>query len=279
MLFRSPVWSSELNALLFTDLEQNRVYKWSAETGLENYLQPAGNQPDDKPLLWRGACGLAIDAEGHLLLAQHGDRKLVKMRGALDKPQASFDVLASHYQNKRLNSPNDIALHPDGSVYFTDPPYGLNGFENSPLLEQVIFGVYRLDKAGQLQAVVTDLDKPNGIGISADGKLLYVSVSEPENTRLMVYPIDAGGAVGKGSQLYNAREQTKEGPGAMDGLVVFNKEVLIVTLPNGFGWLTTAGKLLAKWSIGQVTNVEVDQDKQFLYITTPKRLLRLALVP
>ena len=144
-----PVWSSSLQALLFSDLSVDKVYRWNESHGLSDYVFPSGHAPDDKGSAWRGSNGLAIDQQGRLLLAQQGGRTLARMSAPMDKPAPQYEVLASEFEGKRLNSPNDLLVHPSGDIYFTDPPYGLAGFENSPAIELGFFWRFSTEQAGR----------------------------------------------------------------------------------------------------------------------------------
>ena len=270
-----PVWSTGLNALLFSDVAANRVYRWDESGGLNVFLSPSGHVPDDGPTSWRGSNGLAIDLEGRLLLAQQGNRKLARMAAPLRDPAPDYEVLASGYNSKSLNSPNDLVVHQSGDVYFTDPPYGLDGFEESPAIELDFFGVFRLTSNQQLTPVTRVLEKPNGIALSPDQSTLYVSNSEAGNEQIVAIRLDQEGNPAAPRVFFDARGLVTDGPGSTDGLTVHPTGHLFVSIPNGIGVLSPMGELLGKISLGQVTNVALDTMSSHLYITTPHRLLRL----
>lgn len=270
-----PVWVSSLDSLLFSDVAKDRVYRWNENDGLVEYLSPSGHKPDDAATDWRGSNGLAIDKHGRLLLAQQGNRVLARMRSGLDHPVADYEVLASHYYEQPINSPNDLVLHPSGDIYFTDPPYGLAGFENSPDIKLDFFGVFRRTKDGQLIAINKTLEKPNGIALSIDHRTLYVSNSEPGQEKIIAIDLEATKAATSSRLLFDAADQADDGPGSTDGMTVHASGILFVSLPGGFGLLTPDGRLLGKILLGQITNMAFDASFSYLYLTAPDRLLRV----
>lgn len=272
-----PVWAASLNALLFSDVAANKIYRWDDSSGLSVFLSPSGHVPDDAPLSWRGSNGLAIDKEGRLLLAQQGNRTLARMVAPLGDPAPDYKVLAADYGGKSINSPNDLVVHQSGDVYFTDPPYGLAGFEQSPDIELDFFGVFRLTTKDDLSPVSQDLEKPNGIALSSDQSTLYVSNSEAGKEQIIAIELDAGGNPGLSRVFFDGRELISDGPGSTDGMTVHPSDYLFVSIPNGLGVLSPTGELLGKIPLGQVTNMALDASSSHLYITTPHRLLRLAI--
>src|SRR5690606_20188160 len=138
-----------------------------------------------------GSNGLLLDAEGRLVLCQHGDRRMARLASDLKNPQPQFETIVSHYEGKRFNSPNDACFSQSGDLYFTDPPYGLEGNVNEPAKEIPFQGVYRV-KAGTNQAelLLDSLSRPNGIALSPDEKTLYVAVSDPQRAIWMAYTME-----------------------------------------------------------------------------------------
>lgn len=130
-----PVWVEEHQMVLFTDVPNNIVYKYSDANGLEEYLNPSGNTGIEEGAT-EGANGLLLNAEGQLVLCQHGDRRMAIMDAPLDAPESKFIPITTNYDGKKYSSPNDAAYHSNGDLYFTDPPYGLaDGYDNSPRKE------------------------------------------------------------------------------------------------------------------------------------------------
>lgn len=272
-----PVWVPTLDSLLFSDVAADRIYRWNERDGLAVYLEPSGHGDGQPATPWRGANGLALDSSNRLYLAQQGNRVLARLAVTLDRPEPRFDILADRLEGKKLNSPNDLVIHRSGSVFFTDPPYGLAGFENSPDIELGYFGVFRLDPDGRLEAVVTDLDKPNGIALSPDERLLYVGNSGEGFAGIIALELDQQGRVRSRQPFFEARDQHGDGPGAIDGMAMHRGGFLFTSMANGIGILAADGTLLGKLALGQVTNLAFDDRYEFLYVTTPARLLRMKL--
>jgi len=272
-----PVWVEALNSLLFSDVAADKVYRWDESEGLRVYLFPSGHLPDNSPQAWRGSNGLAIDQGGGLFLAQQSNRNVSRMLGPLDDPAPDYEVLADNYRGKSLNSPNDLVIHRSGDIFFTDPPYGLAGFENSPDIELEFFGVFRLSIQGELTPLATDIDKPNGIALSIDHARLYVSNSETDNPQIIAIDLDNQLNPRSSRLFFDAKKLVPDGPGSTDGMTVHASDFLFVSIPNGLGILSPEGELLGKIALGQVTNMAFDDTFSHLYITAPDRLLRLTL--
>ncbi len=271
-----PVWVSALDALLFSDVAADTIYRWDEENGLRSYLSPSGHEPDDGGRAWRGANGLALDGRGRLLLAQQSGRRVARMGRPIEQPEPAFEVLAKAYGGDRLNSPNDLTVSRRGDIYFTDPPYGLAGFENSPDIELGFFGVFRLSTDGELTPLMKGLAKPNGVALTVDQSRLLVSNSE--EGRPAIYSLDLHAeSPGTPSVFFDAGSLVDEGPGSTDGLAVHRSNSVFASVPNGLALLSETGELLGRLAIGQVTNAAFDDCYCMLYLTTPERLLRLPL--
>jgi len=163
-----PVWHPG-GYLLFSDVPNSTIYKWSPGGKLEKFRAPSAKSN-----------GLTVDQQGRLLACEHGNRRV--SRTELD---GTVVTLADKYDGKRLNSPNDIVVKSDGSIYFTDPPYGLPGYTPHPnqtepgRMELSFSGVYMLTPdGGTLTLLTKDLNRPNGLAFSPDEKVLYVSDTE-----------------------------------------------------------------------------------------------------
>ena len=270
-----PVWVESLNALLFSDVAANKIYRWDESRGLRVFLHPSGHAPDNAPVSWRGSNGLAIDENGALLLAQQSSRTLSRLVTSLMDPAPDYEILASQYRGKSLNSPNDLVVHQSGDIYFTDPPYGLTGFEKSSAIELDFFGVFRLGKRGELLAVSKDLRKPNGIALSTDQRTLYVTDSEIGVAQIIAIELDNEGNPENSRLFFDGSNLISDGPGSTDGMAVHATDFLFVSVPNGVAVLSPKGELLGKIQLGQITNMAFDTRYSHLYITAPDRLLRL----
>lgn len=127
-----PVWLDKQQMLIFSDVPKNIVYKWTEAKGKEVYLTPSGYTGGEPRGGEMGSNGLAVSNDGKLYLCQHGDRRIAMMDAPVDAPKPNFIVVAGEYNGKKFNSPNDLVVTDSGDVYFTDPPYGLEGNINDP---------------------------------------------------------------------------------------------------------------------------------------------------
>jgi gluconolactonase len=268
-----PVWRARGGYLLFSDIPNNTINRWKEGEGVTVYLRPAGyngSSPFGREL---GTNGLTVDAHGALVMADHGNRQIAR----LDEANFTRTTLADRYQGKRLNSPNDLVFHPNGDLYFTDPPYGLDGLNDSKAKELPFNGVYRLTPNGELTVLTGELTFPNGIAISPDGRTLYVAVSDPRRPLWMAYDIQADGTIARGRVFFDPAPLVAQGRiGSPDGMKVDRAGNLFATGPGGVLVLSPAGKHLGTILTGQRTaNVAFGDDGSTLYMTADKTLLRM----
>ncbi len=269
-----PVWRPATDDLLFTDVPGNTVWRWAEGDGLSVFLRPSGLALGPGRDASLGSNGLILDADGHLLLADHGSRAVTR----LDPATYVRETLADRYDGRRLNSPNDLVLHASGAVFFTDPPYGLAGHDASPQKEQPHNGVYRLDPDGTVTLLVDDLTRPNGLALSPDGRTLTVANSDPDRAVWMRYPVLDGGALGPGRLLFDATAWVAEGrPGLPDGMAVDRSGALFATGPGGVLVFSAAGDYLGTLATEKATaNVTFGgPDGRTLFLTSTDRLLRV----
>ncbi|MEM8995066.1 MAG: SMP-30/gluconolactonase/LRE family protein, partial [Acidobacteriota bacterium] len=278
-----PVWIPDGDFLLFSDVPQGTVYRWSEASGLERWLSPSGFTGDGEPGREPGANGLYLDADGQLLMCQHGDRRVARLTAAVgDGPflgpfdgGAPYATVVSDVDGKRFNSPNDLVVHPDGSIYFTDPPYGLRDESERELPHH---GVYRAVPGGPATLLYGDLTRPNGIALSPDGGTLYVANSDPESALWMRWPVLGDGGLGEGTVLFDATESvSEERPGLPDGMAVDTAGRIYATGPGGLFVFADDGRHLGTVRLPDPTaNVTFGgADRSTLYITSNHRLLRL----
>ena len=266
-----PVWDRAAGRLLFSDVPSNVVHAWSEKGGLASFLQPSGyTGPEGGGGREPGANGLAFDAKGRLVLCQHGDRRLSRLEGG------RFVTLVDRFEGKRFNSPNDLVLGADGSIYFTDPPYGLTKTFDDPGREIGWNGVYRLAPDGRVSVLVKDLRAPNGIGLSPDGRTLYVGQSDPNRPVVMAYDLAGDGAVSNGRVFFDTTSLRKNGPGAPDGLKVDRAGNVFTTGPGGVVVVSPKGEYLGTIVTGVPTaNCGFGDDGSTLYITSDMNLVRI----
>jgi gluconolactonase len=268
-----PVWIKEGGYLLFSDVPQNTVFKWSAKEGLTPFLKPSGftgaGTYGDEP----GSNGLTLNRQGHLVLAEHGDRRI----SVMPLTGVGKRTIADNFQGKRFNSPNDVVQHSGGAYYFTDPPYGLPKKHEDPTREIDWFGVYRAAADGKVTLLTKDMTRPNGLAFSPDEKILYVAQSDPSKAVIMAFPMLSDGTVGPGKVFYDATPMVKQGlPGLSDGLKVDANGNVWSTGPGGVLILSPSGKLLGRIDTGEATaNCGWGDDGSTLYITADMYLCRI----
>jgi len=267
-----PVWRD--GQLLFSDVPRNRVLAWKEGAGVSVFLEPSGYTGTVARGGEPGSNGLAVDKDGHLVLCQHGDRRVARLEG-----QGQFVAVAAQYQGKRFNSPNDLAIRKNGDVYFTDPPYGLVEHERDPQKELPFSGVYRRTATGDIVLLTKELKYPNGIAFSPDEKTLYVSNSDPDRAIWMVYDVKPDGDIANGGVFFDATAAAKAGKkGLPDGMKVDLAGNLFATGPGGVYVFTPAGKHLGTIVTGEPTaNCAFGDDGSTLYMTANNMVCRVRL--
>jgi gluconolactonase len=267
-----PVWRRADGALLFTDIPRNRVLRWREGSAPAVFLAPSGYTgaapfPGREP----GANGLALDAEGRLVLCEHGDRRLTRL-----EPDGRRTVLADRWQGKRLNSPNDVGVARDGALYFTDPPFGLPRTFGDPAKELPFSGVYRLSPAGDLALLTTELRAPNGIALSPSERRLYVSNADPDRPVWMAWDLDDRGRLGASRVFFDATPWARTAPGLPDGMKVDREGNLFAAGPGGIHVFAPDGTHLGSIETGVATsNCAFGGDGSDLYVTASTTLFRI----
>jgi gluconolactonase len=267
-----PAWDKKGKFLLFSDVPMNTVYKWSeGKAKPEVFLKPSGYTGSTPRGGEPGSNGLIIDPQGRLVLCQHGDRRVARLEA-----DGTFKTLVDNYQGKKLNSPNDAVYASDGSLYFTDPPYGLIGLNSDPKKELPFNGVYRLSPKGELTLLTKEMTFPNGIGLSPDRKTLYVANSDPQKAVWMAFPLKEDGNIGEGRVFFDATRGVKTLKGLPDGLKVDKEGNLFATGPGGVLVFAPDGTHLGTLNTGEATaNVGWGDDGSTLYITADMYIARL----
>jgi gluconolactonase len=234
-----PVWDRKAGFLLFSDPNNNTIYKYSPnENGqLAVFREKSGYEGADIAEYGQpGSNGLTFDREGRLTINQHGNRRVIRL-DAGGEPT----VLADKFEGKRLNSPNDLVYRSDGTLYFTDPPFGLPKFFNDPRKELPFSGVFAV-KDGDLKLVTKDFTGPNGIAFSPDEKFLYVCDWDEKNKVVMRYEVQPDGSVKNGKVFFDMT--SAPGEDALDGMKVDKAGNLYVSGPGGLWILSPQGKHL-----------------------------------
>jgi gluconolactonase len=273
-----PVWVDDEQALYFNDVPENKMYRWTAETGANLFLTPSGGATPEMAQVMRepGANGIIewSGAPGKLLLADHGARGL----SVLDPSTKSRETIVSTHDGKSLNSPNDIVERSDGTLFFTDPPYGLKNLNEAAEKELSYNGVYRLEAGEPAALIIDDLSFPNGIGLSPDEATLYVAVSDPEGPMIMAYDTTPEGGVSNPRAFFDAAEDLKDGGGLPDGMDISRNGTIFATGPKGVYVLSPDGEVLGTISTGMATsNCTLNDDETYLYMTSSSVLARVPL--
>lgn len=273
-----PVWVKDPKAdgggyLLFSDVPENTIFKWTEKGGLTPFLKPSGYTGVGTYSEEPGANGLTVDRQGRLVACEHGDRRISAL--PLDG-SGGKRTLADNYQGKRLNSPNDVVAHSTGNYYFTDPPYGMPKREKD-VAETGIYGVYRIAPNGAVTLVTNELTRPNGVALSPDERTLYVAQSDWKQPVVMAFPVQADGSTGKGRVVFGLEGMEKQGlKGGFDGMKVDRDGNLWVTGAGGVLVLSPTGEFLGHIKVGVATsNCAWGDDGSTLYITSDMFLCRV----
>ena len=255
-----PVWIAASGCLLFSDILGDTMYKWSRDKGVVKFRSHSN-----------GANGNALDKQGRILTCEHFSRRVSRT-----EPDGRVVGIATHYQGKRLNSPNDVIVKSDGSVYFTDPPYGLmmKGMMDQQELDYC--GVFRLSPDGEnLTLLADDFARPNGLAFSPDENFLYIN--DTEQMHIRVFDVKKDGATTNGRVF--AEERGDGDTGRPDGLKVDREGNVYCTGPRGIWIFDSQGNHLGVISIPKKTTNFAwgDSDWKTLYITCFDGLYRVRL--
>jgi gluconolactonase len=265
------VWSPD-GDLLFSDPNENTIYRWSRDGQVSIFRTKSGYAGVDiSEYKQPGSNGLTFDPQGRLTVCQHGERRVIRI-----EPTGAITVLADRYQGKRLNSPNDLVYKRDGTLYFTDPPFGLPKVFDDRRKELPFSGVYRV-KDGLVTLVAKDLTGPNGIAFSPDERFLYVTNWDEKKKVVMRYPVSADGTLGSGSVFFDMT--SAPGEEALDGMKVDAEGHLFVSGPGGVWVLSGEGKHLGTLRFPELpANMAWgDADGRTLYLTARTSVYRLRL--
>jgi gluconolactonase len=274
-----PLWLEKEGFLLFTDVPENKIYKWKEGEGASLYLTPSGFTGDKTDSTEPGGNGLTLDANGNLVVCQHGDRRVARMTAPIGQPAPQFETLADKWNGKRFNSPNDLVFDRVGNLYFTDPPYGLKDHDKSKSKEIPFQGVYRRKSDGKLELLDSTMTRPNGIALTPDEKTLIVANSDPDYCYWKAFDIQANGTLTNARLFHDATTESKQGmKGLPDGLKISKQGTVFATGPGGVLVLNKDGVLLGRINTGEATaNCALGKDEKVLYITPDSYLCRIPL--
>lgn len=260
-----PVWHPD-GFLLFSDPNTNTIYRYNPTNhNVTVYVSHSGYTGSDIGEYHQpGSNGLAIDKEGRLVVAQHGNRQIIR-----HEKKGPVTILSNNINNKKFNSPNDLVIKSDGTIYFTDPPYGLPGTYNDPRKETEWQGVYMI-RNGQTVLVSKDLGGPNGLAFSPDEKYFYVTnwdIRDIHHTKtIWRYEVMADGTLSNGKVFFDFNFTEDEE--ALDGLKIDREGNLFVSAPGGIWIINPSGKLLGKIVTPErPANMAWGDDGKSLYLT------------
>jgi gluconolactonase len=268
-----PVWSPAGQFLVYSDVKQNTQWQWSQANGLHVFFKPSGYTGTAPRGGEPGSNGLTRDKEGRLVSCEHGDRRIARV----EKDGKTKTTLADKYDGKRFNSPNDLVYDSKGNLYFTDPPYGLEGKLDDPKKELPFQGVYRLSSDGQLTLLTKELNFPNGIAFSPDEKSLYVAESDPQKPVVWIFDVKEDGSIVNRRTFFDASELVaKKLKGLPDGIKIDVKGNMWLGGPGGLLIISPSGKHLGTLATGEATaNCAWGDDGSVLYITADMYLCRI----
>jgi gluconolactonase len=266
-----PVWLQN-GDFLFSDPNANKIYKYAADGTLSVFKENSGYSGKDITEYFQpGSNGLTLDPDGRLTINEHGNRRIVRV-----EKDGKLTVLADRFEGKRLNSPNDLVYRSDGTLFFSDPPFGLPEVYEDPRKELPYSGVFALYK-GQLKLVTGDLKGPNGIAFSPDEKYLYVGNWDPEKKIVMRYEVNRDATLSNGKVFFDMT--SAPGQDAIDGIKVDQQGNLYVSGPGGLWVLSPAGKHLGTIKAPKHPHNLAwgGEDGKTLYLTAQNALYRMPL--
>lgn len=263
-----PLWRQS-GALWFSDVVGNVVRQWSPDGRVVELLRPGGYDGNSLPAGgFVGPNGMTAGPDGAVMLCQHGNRRIVRVARDMN-----VTTLVDRFEGKRLNAPNDLVYRSDGTLFFTDPPYGLPAGDDDPAKELAFNGVFRL-RDGKLDVLVTDLTRPNGIAFSPDEKTLYVSNSDDKRSVWLSYHVSADGSLSGGRVFFDATGGGEAG--VPDGMKIDVRGNIWATGPSVLFVFAPDGRRLATIRPPEdPANCAWGDEGRSLYITAETSVYRL----
>ena len=269
-----PVWVDKINSVLFSDVPENKIYKWNENEGLSVYIEPSGYSGKVPTSKKDGSNGLILNSKNELLVCMHGDREIAKLT---KWGSGEFETVINKFQGKLCNSPNDMVFTKNGDLIFTDPPYGLKNRNSDKLKELKINGVYKLTTDGEVTLLVDNLTYPNGVALSNDDKIMYVNVSDSSNPRIMAYDIDKE-TINNERIFFDGRKLAEKNVGLFDGIKIHPDGTIFSTGPGGVLIINKDGTHLGTIkTVERTANCAFDSAYEYLYMTTDMFLTRVKL--
>ena len=279
-----PLWLPSEDCLVFSNIPPNKLWKWTEKDGAVDYLQKSGflgktPRPGHVGMDQPGSNGLTLSPDGKLVLCQHGERQVAMMKNDLDDPAPVYETLTNrNHEGNKYNSPNDACYHKDGSLFFTDPPYGLPAGAEDKTRETDYSGVYRLSKDGKVTLIDDSLERPNGIALSPDHKTLYVANSHGPRAIWMAYQLNDDGTVKSKKVFYDVTSEVGKRKGMPDGLKVDDEGYIFATAPGGVWVFSPEAEHLGTIVTKEfASNLAFSPDKKTIYVTADMLLLRVKL--
>lgn len=271
-----PCWIPSEQKFVFSDVKENTVFEWTEKGGIKPYLKPSGYTGERERGGEMGSNGLTMSTDGKLVLAMCGDRRVAAISDVAN-PKPEFTTLSDSYDGQKLNSPNDLVFAKNGDLFFTDPPYGLEQGMRDPLKEMDYQGIFKVDKTGKTTLLTKELAYPNGIGISPDGKKLYIASSDFRNAVWMVYDLTPDHLIENGKVLLKPEVTDRRSmPGNPDGMAIHPSGWLFASGPGGIWVITPDGEHLGTIFTGELTsNCTFNEDFSYLYMTANHKVLRM----
>ena len=267
-----PAWNAAESTLFFSDPNANSIYRYDPTGALSLFRVKSGYKGLDVAAYHQpGSNGLAFDKAGRLTIDEHGNRRVTRL-----EPNGSLTVLADRFEGKRLNSPNDLVYKSDGSLYFTDPPFGLPKAFEDPKKELPFSGIFRV-RDGELSLMSKELSGPNGLAFSPDERYLYVDNWDTARKVVLRYPVQADGALGTPATFFDMAGAP--GEEALDGLKVDELGNLYVSGPGGVWIISPAGKRIGMLRVAELPANFAwgDSDRRSLYMTARTGIYRVRL--
>ena len=263
-----PIWRPQ-GVLWFSDVVGNVTRQWSPDGRVIELLRPGGYDGNSLPAGgFIGPNGATAGEHGTVVMCQHGNRRIVRITNDL-----KVTTVVDSFEGKKLNSPNDVVYRSDGSMYFTDPPYGLSKFDDDPTKELPFNGVFKLTK-GKLQVLVKDMTRPNGLAFSPDEKTLYVANSDENYRMWMRFDVNEDGTVRNGRVFADVSGEPEEG--LPDGMKIDSLGNIWTTGPGGIWVFTPEGRHIGTIKPPeQPANCAWGEDGKTLFITANTGLYRL----
>jgi gluconolactonase len=266
-----PVWSGD-GSLLFSSPNTNSIYRWHPSGLVSSFRSKSGYSGVDIGRFTQpGSNGLTFDPQGLLTICQHGNRRVIRV-----EPHGNVTVMSDRFGDRRLNSPNDLVYRSDGTLFFTDPPFGLPGVFDDPDKELPFSGVFAVHD-GETRLVTDELEGPNGLAFSPDERYLYVGNWDPERKVVMRYELGADDQVVGSSLLFDMTDA--DGEDAIDGLKVDRAGNVYACGPGGLWIISPAGEHLGTLRLPEAPHNLAwgDDDGRALYVTALTSVYRIRL--